>query len=141
MVQYILLNHLHQVNNIQQVPTVGECRWFRQSQAQALINWDLQKFSYSIQLICLFINFIPKLTLVSFCKFLSLNLRGFLSRVFLQCQIWVINYYVKSKSKNLSNEKINTGVSVVFKTKRELKRQNKLFFWKQQFFVLVTQNF
>ena len=29
--------------------------------------------------------------------------------------------------KNLSNENINTGVSVVFKTKRELKCQNELF--------------
>ena len=29
---------------------------------------------------------------------------------------------------------VNTGVSVVFKTKRELKCQNKLFFWKHQFF-------
>ena len=36
--------------------------------------------------------------------------------------------------KNLSNENINTGVSVVFKTKRELKCPNKLFFWKHQFF-------
>ena len=47
--------------------------------------------------------------------------------VFLQRQIWIVNYYVKSSSKNLSNENINTGVSVVFKTKRELKRQNELF--------------
>ena len=37
----------------------------------------------------------------------------------------------------ISNENINTGVSVVFKTKRELKCQNELFFeisflWKHQ---------
>ena len=49
------------------------------------------------------------------------------SRVFLQRQIWIVNYYVKSLSKNLSNENKNTGVSVVFKTKRELKCQNELF--------------
>ena len=36
--------------------------------------------------------------------------------------------------KNLSNENINTGVSVVFKKKRELKCQNKLFFWKHKVF-------
>ena len=30
-----------------------------------------------------------------------------------------VNYYVKSSSDNLSNENIKTGVSVVFKTKRE----------------------
>ena len=36
----------------------------------------------------------------------------------------------------------NTGVSVVFKTKRELKCQNNLFFWKHQFFfVFITENF
>ena len=43
------------------------------------------------------------------------------------CYLWIINYYVKSQSNNLSNENINTGVSVVFKTKRELKCQNELF--------------
>ena len=42
--------------------------------------------------------------------------------------------YVKSLSKNLSNESINTGVLVAFKTKCELRYQNKLFFWKQHFF-------
>ena len=42
------------------------------------------------------------------------------SKVFLQYQIWIVNYYVKSLSKNLSNENVNTGVSVVFKTKHEL---------------------
>ena len=47
--------------------------------------------------------------------------------VFLLSQLWIINYYVKSSSNNLSNENINTGVSVVFKTKRELKCQNELF--------------
>ena len=41
---------------------------------------------------------------------------------------YYVNYYVKSLSNNLSNENINTGVSVVFKTKRELKCQNELFF-------------
>ena len=48
------------------------------------------------------------------------------SRVFLLCQSWIVNYFVKSQSYNLSNENINTGVSVVFKTKRELKYQNEL---------------
>ena len=31
--------------------------------------------------------------------------------VFLQCQLWIVNYYVKSLSTNLSNKNINTGVS------------------------------
>ena len=48
-------------------------------------------------------------------------------RVFLLHQLWIVNYSVKSSSNNLSNENINTGVSVVFKTKRELKCQNELF--------------
>ena len=33
------------------------------------------------------------------------------SRVFLQCQLWIVNYYI-------SNEDINTGVSVVFNAKK-----------------------
>ena len=54
------------------------------------------------------------------------------SRVFLQRQTWIVN---------LCNENINTSVSGVFKTKRELKCQNKLFFPKHQFFVFITENF
>ena len=30
------------------------------------------------------------------------------SRVFLQCQLWIVNHYVKSFSNNLSNENIKT---------------------------------
>ena len=33
------------------------------------------------------------------------------SEVFLLCQLWIINYYVKYLSKHFSNENINTGVS------------------------------
>ena len=33
------------------------------------------------------------------------------SRVFLQRQLWIVNYYIKSLSNNLSNENIKTGVS------------------------------
>ena len=33
------------------------------------------------------------------------------SRVFLLGQLWIVNYYVKSLSNNLSNENIKTGVS------------------------------
>ena len=33
------------------------------------------------------------------------------SRVLLLCQIWIVNYYVKYLSDNLSNENKNTGVS------------------------------
>ena len=47
-----------------------------------------------------------------------------ISRVFLLRQLWIVNYYIKSSPNNLSNENINNGVSVVFKTKRELKCQN-----------------
>ena len=47
--------------------------------------------------------------------------------VFLLRQFWNVNYYVKRSSNNLCNEKINTGVSVVFKTKHELKCQNECF--------------
>ena len=32
-------------------------------------------------------------------------------------QLWIINYYVKSLSNDLSNENINTGASIVFYTK------------------------
>ena len=46
-------------------------------------------------------------------------------RVFLLRQTWIVNYSTKSQSKILSNEKINTGLSVV--TKHELKCQNELF--------------
>ena len=53
---------------------------------------------------------------------------------FLQCQIWIVNYNVKNQSKkNLSNENMNTGDYVVFKTKCEWKCQNKLFCWKHHF--------
>ena len=34
-----------------------------------------------------------------------------ISRVFLLCQIWIVNYNIKSLSNNLSNETIKTGVS------------------------------
>ena len=63
------------------------------------------------------------------------------SRVFLQRQIWIINYYVKSWSKNLSKENINTGVSVVFKTIPELKCQNNHFSGNTSFFVFIAENF
>ena len=49
------------------------------------------------------------------------------SRVFLQHQLWIINYQVKNQSNNLNIDNINTDVPVVFKTKRELKCQNELF--------------
>ena len=41
-------------------------------------------------------------------------------------QLWIGNYYIKCKSNHFSDEDINTGVSTVFKTKRELKCQNEL---------------
>ena len=40
------------------------------------------------------------------------SIKGFIwynSRVFLPCQLWIVNYYVKSLSNNLSNENIKTG--------------------------------
>ena len=54
------------------------------------------------------------------------------------------NYYVKSLSNNLSNENINTDVSVVFKTKCELKCQNELFLkyhlaGNTSFYVFITE--
>jgi hypothetical protein len=33
-----------------------------------------------------------------------------MSRVFLLRQLWIVNYYIKSSSNNLSNENIKTGV-------------------------------
>ena len=48
------------------------------------------------------------------------------SRVFLLCQLWIVNYFLKSYSNSLSNENINIGVSVVIKTKCLLKCQNRL---------------
>ena len=55
-------------------------------------------------------------------------------KVFLQRQIWIVNYEFKSLSKNLSNENINTGVSVVFKTKCELNAKTKYFSGNTNFF-------
>ena len=36
-----------------------------------------------------------------------------INRVFLLRQLWIVNYYVKSSSNNLSNENIKTGVSKI----------------------------
>ena len=44
---------------------------------------------------------------------------------------WQLLHQISSK--NISNENINTCVSVVFKTKRELKCRNKKKFWTHQF--------
>ena len=57
---------------------------------------------------------------------------GFTQRCTKAESFYYVNYglsiiTVKSQSNNLSNENINTDVSVVFKTKRELKCQNELF--------------
>ena len=52
----------------------------------------------------------------------------FNSRVFLLRHLWIVNYHVKRQSNDICNENINTGVSVVFKTKCELKCQNEQFF-------------
>ena len=57
----------------------------------------------------------------------------YISRVFLLRLLWIINYDVKSSSNNLSNENINTSVSVVFKTKHELKCQNELHIFEVSF--------
>ena len=47
--------------------------------------------------------------------------------MYLERQLWIFNYCIKSLSNNLTNENINTDVSVVFKTKHELKCQNEVF--------------
>ena len=57
---------------------------------------------------------------------------------------WIINCSVKSSSNNISNENINTHVSVVFKTKRKLKCQNKVFLKydfseNTSFYVFITE--
>ena len=44
------------------------------------------------------------------CKLMNF-MQFFISRVFLLRQLWIINYYFKSSSNDLSNEDINTGVS------------------------------
>ena len=67
-----------------------------------------------------------------------------LSRAFLLRQFGIVNYYVKNQSDNTSNENIDTGVSVAFKTKHVLKCQNELFL-KYQFsgntslYVFITE--
>ena len=43
------------------------------------------------------------------------NAAAFHSEVFLLRQLWIVNYYVKSSSNNLSNENRNTGVFLVFR--------------------------
>ena len=64
--------------------------------------------------------------------------------VFLLRQLWIVNHYIKSWSNKLSNENINTGVSVVFKTNRELEFQNELFLKyhfcrNTNFYVFITE--
>ena len=54
------------------------------------------------------------------------------SRVFLQRQLWIVNYYVKSSSNNLNNENIKTGVS------REMIFQNSSFWHSNSHYVLKT---
>ena len=66
-------------------------------------------------------------------------------QVFLLPQVWIVNHYVKSYSNNISYENINTGISVIFKTKRELKCQNELFLkyhlsGNTSFYVSITEN-
>ena len=43
------------------------------------------------------------------------------------------------RQSNLSNENINTGVSVAFKTKRELECQTKLFSGNTSFYVSLRE--
>ena len=64
-----------------------------------------------------------------------------ISRVFLERQIWIVNYYFKSWSKNLINVSINTGVSVVIKTKSEIKCHSNSFSGNTSSFVFITENF
>ena len=65
--------------------------------------------------------------LIHLTHFLSTDFSWDNSRVFLLRQLRIVNYSVKSSSNNLSYENINIGVSVVFKTKHELKCQNELY--------------
>ena len=51
----------------------------------------------------------------------------------------IITSKVSQKISVIKN--MNTGISVVFKTKRELKCQNKQFFWKHQFFFSLLRIF
>ena len=58
----------------------------------------------------------------------------FISRFFLKSQLWIVNYYGKSSSTNLSNEIIKTGVSreMVFQKQLILAFQFMFLSWKQQ---------
>ena len=52
--------------------------------------------------------------------------------VFLLRQLWIVNYYVKTSSNNLSNENIKTGLS------REMIFENSLFWHFDSCFALKT---
>ena len=66
------------------------------------------------------------------CKFSSLShdrlihkqptTSKYISQVFLLCQLWIVNYCLKSLSNNLSNKNINTGIT------REMVFQKKVHF-------------
>ena len=81
-------------------------------------------------------NFTNKFTVMQFRRPVYALPFWLISRVFLLRQLWFMNYYVKSWSNNLSEENINTGVSVVIKTERELKCQKY-----HQFFCFHYRDF
>ena len=72
----------------------------------------------------------PEIT-SDFCFFSSVSATSVMD-----CQL-----FCQKLVRNLSSENINTGVFVVLKTKRELKCQNKQFFWKHKFFVFILRIF
>ena len=88
----------------------------------------------------------PKDFLLQFKRFSTIwkNPVGNISRVFLLRQLWIIIYFFKSQPNNLSNENINTGNSVVFNTKHELKCQYELvlkyyFSGNTSIYVFITE--
>ena len=74
------------------------------------------------------------------CRLLfTFNLASGCKCIFLLRQLWIVNYSVKSSSNNLSNENINTGVSVVYKTRCELKCWKNYFSGNTSFHVFITE--
>ena len=85
-------------------------------------------------ILCQINNFFHQLTQNKTTELILSDLHK--SRDFLQRQIWIVNYCQKVCQK-ISIMKTNTGVFVVFKTKRELECQMN---WKQSV-VFITEIF
>ena len=119
-----------------------------------LTAYETSHAQWGIILLCCFdlINYYWKFAYASVALFIYIGkisqyagtLKELNSRILLLCQLWIVNYSVKSSSNSLSNENINTGVSIVFKTKCKSKCLNELllkyhFSGNTTFYIFITK--